>query len=65
MENSAPSDQYFSRERISLFPWQPIGIFNFRFREVFLDPPAQFGARRSGNVRVDSAQTNNVTLLKL
>ncbi len=66
---SALSDQYLSHERISRFPWQPIGIFNFRFREVFFVPlpdlPAKFGARRSINHGGVSAQTESVTLLKL
>ena len=69
IKNSAPSDQYLSRERISWFPWQPFGILKFRFREVFFVPrpdlPAKFGARRSINGRVVGGQTNIVTLLKL
>ncbi len=69
MKNPGLLDQYLSRERISQFPWQPIGILKFRFREEFFVPlpnlPAKFGARRSINHGGDSAQTNNVTLLKL
>ncbi len=69
LKNSAPSDQYLGRKRISLFPWQPIGILKFRFREVFSvtipDLPAEFGACRSINGLGDSAQTESVTLLKL
>ena len=69
IRNSAQSEQYLSRERISQFPWQPIGILKFRFREVFFVPHpdlhAEFGLLTSVNVRVVSAQTNNVTLLKL
>ncbi len=66
---SAPSDQYPSHDRISWFPWQPIEMFKFRFRELFSvtfpDVRAKFGARRSLNGRVDSGQTESVTLLKL
>ena len=69
MKNSAPSDQYLGRERISWFPWQPFGILKFRFREVFFVPHpdlhAEFGPLTSVNGRVDSGQTNIVTLLKL
>ncbi len=69
MKNSGLSDQYLSRERISQFPWQPIGILQFRFREVFFVPlpdlPAKFDTRRSINQGGVSAQTNIVTLLKL
>ncbi len=69
MRNSAPSEHYLGRERISWFPWQPFGILKFRFREVFFVPApdlaAKFGAHRSINGRVVSAQTNIVTLLKL
>ena len=68
IKNSAPSEQYLSRERISWFPWQPIKIFKFRFREIFsvpdIDLPAKFGAPRSVNNRGVSGQTNTVTFLK-
>ena len=68
MKNSGLSDQYLSRERISQFPWQPIGILKFRFREVFFVPlpdlPAKFGIRRSINGRGVAGQTNTVTFLK-
>ncbi len=53
MKNSASSEHYLGRERISLYPWQPIGIYSICFREVFFVPlpdlPAEFGARRSVN----------------
>ncbi len=69
MKNSALCDQYRSHERISLFPWQPIGILKFRFQEVFSvtipDLPAKFSARRSINGRGVSGQTESMTLLKL
>ncbi len=68
-KNSAPWDQYLSRERISWFPWQPIEILKFRFRELFLvtklDLCANFGAERSINGRGVSGLTESVTLLKL
>ncbi len=69
LKNSAPSDQYLGRKRISLFPWQPIGILKFCFREVFSvtipDLPAKFSAHRSINGRGVSGQTEPQTLLKL
>ena len=69
LKNSARSDQRLSRERMSGFPWQPIGISKFRFRELFSVPllslPAEFGARRSVNGRVVYGQTESMTLLKL
>ena len=68
MKNSASSEHYLGCERISLFPWQPIGIFSFRFREMFFvtlpDVPAKFGAQGPVNGGVDREQTDIQTLLK-
>ena len=68
LKKLAPSDQYLRHDRIFSFPWQPIGIFKFRFREVFfvplLDLRAKFGARRSINRGGVSTQTNIQTFLK-
>ncbi len=66
--NSAQLVQYLSCEKIFSFPWQPIGIFKFRFREVFFVPlqdlHAEFGAHKSKTRGGVSTQTNTQTLLK-
>ncbi len=68
INNSASSGHYLGRERISLFPWQPIGIFSFCFREMFFvtlpDVPAKFGAHGPVSAGVDREQTDIQTLLK-
>ena len=61
-KNSASSNQYLGHERISLFPWQPIGIFKFFLREVTFGllqiVCVRFGEDRSEIQGVDPEQTN-------
>ncbi len=62
MKNSASSEHYLGRERISLFQWQPIGIFSFHFHEMFFvtlpEVPVKCGVRRPINAGVDREHTD-------